>query len=321
MTTYKEAGVDIEAGNAFVKRLKSLCPEIGGFGGLYELGENYLVASTDGVGTKLKLAFALNRHHTVGIDLVAMNVNDVLTTGAKPLFFLDYLSTSKLDIDKAESILKGIKEGCDQAECPLLGGETAEMPDFYQEGEYDLAGFTVGIVKKNELIDGSKIENGDLLVGIASSGLHSNGYSLVRKIIRDSNLSLNQSFKNTPFTLGETLLIPTRIYVKKIFNILKHFKIKGMAHITGGGFIDNIPRMCPPGKSVMITKKSWPIPPIFRWLQEIGNIEEPEMYRTFNMGIGMVLALSPKEAETLCQRDHECFVIGRIISGEQMKWA
>ena len=323
MTTYKAAGVDVDAGTELVRRLQKLCPDIGGFSGLYPLGEDYLVASTDGVGTKLKLAFALGIHHTIGIDLVAMNVNDILTSGAKPLFFLDYFATSKLDVDTGEQILKGILQGCREADCVLLGGETAEMPGFYQAEEYDLAGFTVGIVAKNQLIDGQDIQIGDSLVGISSSGVHSNGYSLVRKIVEDSQASLNQTFDESDKTLGEVLLTPTRIYVKKVLNIQKKYQIKGMAHITGGGFIDNIPRMFPKGLGASIEAGTWTLHPIFEWLQAEGNVADEEMYRTFNMGIGMVMAMSPSDAEALCDREKDCFVIGKVVNhdGEGILWS
>jgi phosphoribosylformylglycinamidine cyclo-ligase len=321
MTTYKSAGVDIEAGTELVERLKTLCPEIGGFNGLYPLGDNYLVASTDGVGTKLKLAFALEVHDTIGIDLVAMNVNDILTAGAKPLFFLDYFATSRLIVDKGEQILNGILQGCKEAECVLLGGETAEMPGFYHEGEYDLAGFVVGLVAKKDLIDGRTIKTGDALVGIASSGFHSNGFSLIRKVIESSNAHLDQPFEKTGQSLGQALLTPTRIYVKKIFNILKQYKIKGMAHITGGGFNDNIHRMLPPGLAPGINKKSWAVPSIFRWVQKEGAIFEEEMFRTFNMGIGMVLAMDPIDAKALCQSEKDCWTIGQVVQGDGIVWA
>ncbi len=321
MTTYKEAGVDIDKATHFVKKIQALCPAIGGFSGLFPLGDDYLVASTDGVGTKLKLAFAMDLHHTIGIDLVAMNVNDILTAGAKPLFFLDYFSTSKLDMAQAEQIIKGIIQGCQDAECVLLGGETAEMPGFYQPGEYDLAGFTVGIVRKDQVIDGKTIENGDAIVGIASSGLHSNGYSLVRKILEKSGYPLGQSFNSIGTTLGEELLIPTRIYVKKIMSWMKKIKIKGMAHITGGGFIDNIPRVLPAGLASKINKQSWEVPPIFHWLQEEGGIDEEEMFHTFNMGIGLILILDQEDAFQICQKDHDCKVIGQIVKGEGVVWA
>lgn len=322
MTTYKDAGVDVDAGTELVKRIQKLCPDIGGFSGLYPLGDNYLVASTDGVGTKLKLAFSLGIHNTIGIDLVAMNVNDILTAGAKPLFFLDYFATSKLDVETGEQILRGILQGCHEADCVLLGGETAEMPGFYHAEEYDLAGFTVGIVQKNQLIDGKTIKAGDSLVGITSSGIHSNGYSLVRKIIEDSGSWLDAPFEKSGKTLGETLLTPTRIYVRKIFSILKKHRIKGMAHITGGGFIDNIPRMFPNGLAASIQKGAWEILPIFKWLQAKGHVTDLEMYRTFNMGIGMVLAMDSHEADALCKSENDCFVIGKVVPkiDEEVVW-
>lgn len=321
MTTYKEAGVDIAIGNEFVKKIQKICPDIGGFSGLYPLGEDYLAASTDGVGTKLKIAFAMDRHDTIGIDLVAMNVNDILTAGAKPLFFLDYFATSKLELGKAEEIIQGIVKGCQMADCVLLGGETAEMPGFYQDGEYDLAGFTVGIVKKNELIDGSKIKPGDCLVGISSSGFHSNGYSLVRRVLENRKISLEQTFEEAGVPLGEVLLAPTCIYVKKIFHLLQHHVIKGMSHITGGGFLDNIPRMLPKGLGITIEQDSWPIPPIFRWLQAEGRIEEEEMFQTFNMGIGMVMGVDPLTAERICNQEDDCWIIGRVTTGSGIVWA
>lgn len=286
MVTYKQAGVDIDKGNLFVKKIKKIAPVIGGFSGLYPLDKKYfLSASSDGVGTKLKLAFLLNKHDTVGIDLVAMNVNDVITCGAKPLFFLDYFACSKLDLKVAEQIIKGINEGCRQAGCILLGGETAEMPGFYQEGEYDLAGFTVGLVEKNQVIDGRKIKPGDLIIGLPSSGLHSNGFSLVRKIFSEKEL----------IKLGHQLLTPTRIYVRDVLSLLATryslLAIKGIVHITGGGFYDNIPRILPKNCQAVIDKKSWQVPEIFRIIQEKGKIPEKEMFRVFNMGIGMVLVV------------------------------
>lgn len=314
MLTYKQAGVDIEVGNAFVQRLKRLCPEIGGFSGLYPLGDQLLVASADGVGTKLRLACSQDQHDTVGIDLVAMGVNDILTTGARPLFFLDYFATSHLDVDQAERVVRGIVHGCKQAGCLLLGGETAEMPGFYAHGEYDLAGFAVGIVAKKELIDGRSIQPGDLLVGIASNGLHSNGFSLVRKILERIQPSAQQ---------WRDLLQPTCIYVSKVFSILERFVIKGMAHITGGGFIDNIPRMLPRGLAARIDRSSWQVPPLFRWLQNAGGVDEEEMFRTWNMGIGMVLAMQREHAQGLCREDAECCVIGEVIlaQGVGVQWA
>ena len=316
--TYKQSGVDLDAGAELIRRLKRLCPSIGGFGGLYPLGNDYLVAGADGVGTKLKLAFSLNLHRTVGIDLVAMNVNDILASGAKPLFFLDYYATSKLDVDVAEEVLKGILQGCEEAGCILLGGETAEMPGFYKEDEYDLAGFAVGLVSKEDLIDGSAIETGDRLVGIASSGLHSNGFSLVRHLLQEKGHSLFESFGSS--TLGESLLTPTRIYCKKVQKIQREMPIRGIAHITGGGFYENIPRMFPKGKGALLTPHSWPILPIFPWLQELGKIDEKEMYSTFNMGLGLVLALSESDAVRLCREEKECYLIGEVIEQEGITW-
>lgn len=322
MTSYKDSGVDINSGNHLVEWLKKTCPEIGGFGGLYPLNDDYLVAGTDGVGTKLKLAFQMNQHSTIGIDLVAMNVNDIITTGARPLFFLDYFASSKLDVQQAERVLEGILQGCQLAGCILLGGETAEMPGFYQSGEYDLAGFVVGIVPKKELIDGSLIQKGDALVGIHSSGIHSNGYSLVRKVLENAPHPLDQSFDQSQISLGEALLKPTTIYVKQIESIKKDFTIRGMAHITGEALPGNLPRMFPKGLGAQLDKKSWEVPSLFRWLQAQGRIAEDEMYQTFNMGIGMVLALSQEEAKALCQRDSSCQVIGQVIAmnGEEIIW-
>ncbi|MFQ5728744.1 MAG: phosphoribosylformylglycinamidine cyclo-ligase [Waddliaceae bacterium] len=304
MVSYKDAGVDISAGNELVKKLKKLCPDIGGFGGLYPLGNDYLVAGTDGVGTKLKLAFAEDRHSTIGIDLVAMCVNDIITMGARPLFFLDYFATSKLSVPQAEQVLKGILHGCQEAGCVLLGGETAEMPGFYQDGEYDLSGFAVGIVPKNDLTDGSTIVSGDLLVGMPSSGLHSNGFSLVRKVLNNSQEAPSD------------LLEPTKIYVKDVQSIQAKYQIKGMAHITGGGLLENIPRIFPEGLGASIEKKAWVAPPIFDWLQSEGNIDEMEMYRTFNMGIGMVLVVSSAVAETICGEHPAYSIIGKVIEGK-----
>lgn len=319
MQSYKEAGVDIDKGNELIKRLQKLCPTIGGFGGLYPLGEDYLVAGTDGVGTKLKLAFALDQHSTVGIDLVAMCVNDIITTGARPLFFLDYFATGKLDVDRGEAVLKGILQGCAEARCPLLGGETAEMPGFYQQGEYDLAGFAVGLVKKSNLIDGKSIRPGDLLVGVASSGLHSNGFSLVRKVLQDSSISLSDSLDQGQASLGELLLRPTKIYVELVDTLQQHYKLKGIAHITGGGLLENVPRMLPEGCAAVIRKNSWTLPYLFRWLQTEGEIEEEEMYRTFNMGIGLVMVLSAEEAAAVCRQYAECSVIGQVQAGDRSR--
>lgn len=309
MLKYKEAGVDIARGDELVERLKKFCPDLGGFGGLFPLGDSYLVAGTDGVGTKLKLAFDLGQHDTIGIDLVAMCVNDVITTGARPLFLLDYFATSKLDVDQAECVLRGVIQGCQEAQCILLGGETAEMPGFYKPGEYDIAGFAVGIVKKEELIDGKTIQEGDHLVALPSSGLHSNGFSLVREVLKQSGL---------PPTLA--LLEPTRIYVREIFDILSQHKVKGMAHITGGGLIGNVPRMLPSGLAAGVRKGSWEIPSVFEWIEKTGGIDKEEMFHTFNMGIGMVLALSPNEASLLLEKRRDCFLIGEVVLGEGFQW-
>ena len=330
--TYKDAGVDIDAGNRFVQMIKPLVkstsrPEvltdIGGFGGLFSLQAGKyekptLVASTDGVGTKLKIAFLIDKHDTVGIDLVAMCVNDIVVQGAEPLFFLDYLATGKLAPEKAVEIVKGIAEGCVQAGCALIGGETAEMPGFYSEGEYDLAGFTVGVVDNSKIIDGSSITVGDRIIGIASSGLHSNGYSLARKIFFERmGLGIDSSVDGLERSLGEELLTPTRIYVKAILNLLRDFQIKGMAHITGGGIVENVPRVLPRFCQAVIEKNSWPKPPIFEIMMEAGNIEPLEMYRTFNYGIGMVLVVPEKEADEVMVRlsglKENAFLIGEIV--------
>ncbi|NGX57513.1 MAG: Phosphoribosylformylglycinamidine cyclo-ligase [Chlamydiae bacterium] len=303
MTTYKESGVNIDAGNELVKRLKALCPEIGGFSGLYPLGDQYLVAGTDGVGTKLKLAFETNQHSTIGIDLVAMCVNDILTSGAKPLFFLDYYATSKLDVDQAEQVLKGIVEGCEQAECVLLGGETAEMPGFYQPGEYDISGFVVGVVDQDKVIDGSKIGAGDAILGIPSSGVHSNGFSLIRKICDASKIP--------------ELLTPTKIYAKTIRQLIQKYSVRGMAHITGGGITENLPRIFPNGLGAQL--RSWEVPSIFQWLQNEGNIPEDEMYRTFNMGIGMAVIVDAEHAKEIAN-EFNGFHIGEVVKGEGVSW-
>jgi len=329
--TYKDAGVDIDAGNRFVDMIKPLVkqtmrPEvltdIGGFGGLFSLNSSKykrptLVSSTDGVGTKLKLAFMLDKHDTVGIDLVAMCVNDVIVQGAEPLFFLDYLATGKLAPEKAVEIVKGITEGCKQSNCALLGGETAEMPGMYTDGEYDLAGFTVGVVDNDEIIDGSTITNGDRIIGIASSGLHSNGYSLARKVLLETmKLDLNAKPNDLDRTLGEELLTPTRIYVKSILNLMRDFTIKGIAHITGGGLLENLPRVLPQQCQAIIDRNSWEKPAIFEMLRAGGNIPEEEMYRTFNYGIGMALIVPAAEVEDIIDRlvglQEKAYLIGRI---------
>ncbi len=311
---YKRAGVDIDAGEKAVDDIKELVrsthrrevlTEIGGFSGLFrpELGscrDPVLSAATDGVGTKLKIAFKTGKHDTVGIDAVAMCANDLLVQGAETLFFLDYLAMGRLDNKQLKDIVSGIAEGCRQAECALLGGETAEMPDFYAPGEYDLAGFAVGLVDRNRIIDGKKINAGDVLIGLESSGLHSNGYSLVRKVMLEhAQLSLDDHFPRLDCTLGEELLRPTLIYVPLILPLLKEYEIKGMVHITGGGLEMNLPRVFPDNVKAVINKESWHIPSIFKFVQELGNIEEREMFRTFNMGIGMVLVVSEFESEMI----------------------
>lgn len=329
--TYKDAGVDIAAGNSFVDLIKPLVkatsrPEvladIGGFGGLFSLNSAkyknpVLVSGTDGVGTKLKIAFMADRHDTVGIDLVAMCVNDIIVQGAEPLFFLDYLATGKLLPEKAAEIVKGIATGCKQAGCALIGGETAEMPGFYTDGEYDVAGFAVGVVDRDLIIDGSGISVGNRLIGIASSGLHSNGYSLVRKLVFDRlGLSIDSEFPGTGASVADTLLTPTRIYVRSILNLIKNFSINGIAHITGGGLLENIPRILPNGCQADIHLGSWNRPELFGILQEAGNIERNEMYRTFNMGIGMVIAVPDNQSEEVIDRlkglGEQAWTIGEV---------
>ncbi|XP_010259376.1 PREDICTED: phosphoribosylformylglycinamidine cyclo-ligase, chloroplastic/mitochondrial [Nelumbo nucifera] len=321
--TYKDAGVDIDAGSELVRRISKMVSGIGGFGGLYPLGDSYLVAGTDGVGTKLKLAFETGIHETIGIDLVAMSVNDIVTSGAKPLFFLDYFATSHLDVDLAEKVIKGIVDGCRQSDCALLGGETAEMPDFYADGEYDLSGFAVGIVKKDAVIDGKNIVAGDVLIGLPSSGVHSNGFSLVRRVLARSGLSLKDQLPGEPITLGEALIAPTVIYVKQVLDIINEGGVKGIAHITGGGFTENIPRVFPKGLGAAIYKGSWEVPPIFKWIQEAGKIEDAEMRRTFNMGIGMVLVVSPEASVKILGKGNGrnlAYRIGEVISGEGVSY-
>jgi phosphoribosylformylglycinamidine cyclo-ligase len=337
-TTYKDAGVDIDAGNSFVSLIKPLVKatfrpevmtEIGGFGGLFSLNASkyknpVLVSGTDGVGTKLKLAFLADRHDTVGIDLVAMCVNDIVVQGAEPLFFLDYLATGKLEPAKAADIVKGISAGCIQAGCALIGGETAEMPGFYSDGEYDLAGFAVGVVERDNIIDGSSITVGNTLIGLAASGLHSNGYSLARKVIFERlGLAIDSQLPGMDRTVAEELLTPTRIYAKSVLNLLRDFTINGIAHITGGGLLENVPRVLPHGCKAVISTGSWQLPPIFSLLQEAGNIEQSELYRTFNCGIGMVLAVPEKETEEILIRlsglHEQAFVIGEVVKCEPGK--
>ena len=329
--TYKDAGVDIDAGNRFVDMIKPLVKEtnrpevladIGGFGGLFSLNSSKykrptLVAATDGVGTKLKLAFMMDKHDTVGIDLVAMCVNDIIVQGAEPLFFLDYLATGKLAPEAAVEIVKGIAEGCKQAGCALLGGETAEMPGMYGGGEYDLAGFSVGVVDNNNIIDGSAITTGDKIIGIGSTGLHSNGYSLARKIfLEELQLDLKETPKELDKPLGEELLTPTRIYVKSILNLMRDFTIKGVAHITGGGLLENLPRVLPQKCKAIIDRNSWEKPAIFEMLRKGGNIPEEEMYRTFNYGIGMTIVVPANEVDDVMGRltglNETAYLIGEI---------
>lgn len=331
--TYKDAGVDIEAGNSFVNMIKPLVkstyrPEvmadIGGFGGLFSLNSAkyknpVLVSGTDGVGTKLKLAFLADKHDTVGIDLVAMCVNDIIVQGAEPLFFLDYLATGRLLPEKAAEIVKGIAEGCRQAGCALIGGETAEMPGFYADGEYDIAGFTVGVVERDAIIDGSSIAVGNQLVGIASSGLHSNGYSLARKLVFERlGLTVDAIFPGTNISVGEQLLTPTRIYVRSVLNLMKDFTLNGIAHITGGGLLENVPRILPRGCRAAIRLDSWQRPALFEVLRDAGNVERDEMYRAFNMGIGMVIAVPEQQVEDVTDRlkglGEQAFHIGEIIA-------
>ncbi len=306
--SYRDAGVDIDAGDALVNAIKPFAKRtmregvlggIGGFGALFEIGRKYrepvLVSGTDGVGTKLRLAFELNRHDTVGIDLVAMSVNDILVQGAEPLFFLDYFACGKLDVATAARVIQGIAAGCEQAGCALIGGETAEMPGMYPEGEYDLAGFAVGAVEKAEIIDGKKIVPGDVVLGLASSGIHSNGYSLVRRIIEMVKPDLKADFDGR--TLADALMAPTRIYVKPLLSLMASVEVKGMAHITGGGLLENIPRILQKHLTAVLDKKAWAIPPLFAWLQKHGNVASEEMYRVFNCGIGMTVIVSQEQAE------------------------
>ncbi len=331
--SYRDAGVDIDAGNALVERIKPLVamtrrPEVmaglGGFGGLFHLGDRYrdpvLVSGTDGVGTKLLLARQLNHHDTIGIDLVAMCVNDILVCGAEPLFFLDYFACGKLEVDMATDVVSGIAEGCRQAGCSLIGGETAEMPGMYGDGDYDLAGFTVGAVERETLIDGSRINENCVVLGLASSGPHSNGFSLIRKVIEHSGAQLDSQLGDQ--TLGQALMAPTRIYVDPVLDLIKRFDVRGMAHITGGGLTENIIRVIPDGLGLEIDSSSWPVPLVFDWLQQAGNIESSEMRRTFNMGIGFVLICDQAEAEAISNAisgatGEPAMVIGRVVRHER----
>ncbi|MDV3352703.1 phosphoribosylformylglycinamidine cyclo-ligase [Leptothoe sp. LEGE 181152] len=345
---YRQAGVDVEAGRAFVETIRSLVEGtrrpgvlggLGGFGGYFELPEGYsqpvLVSGTDGVGTKLKLAHMLNRHNTVGIDLVAMCVNDVLTSGAEPLYFLDYLATGQLAPEQLTQVVAGVAEGCRQSGCALLGGETAEMPGFYGQGEYDMAGFCVGIVEKSAILDGSRVRIGDVLIGLPSSGVHSNGYSLVRKIMAEAprqeslggqavDRSVGYGWDECPEllagqSLGEVLLTPTQLYVKPVLAALKSgLEIHAMAHITGGGFPENLPRCLGENQSIYIEADSWPILPVFKWLQAAGNVATAEMFKTFNMGIGFVLVVPADQAEATLAHFQSAYQIGTVIDGDKV---
>jgi phosphoribosylformylglycinamidine cyclo-ligase len=330
--SYKDAGVDIDAGNALIERIKGVAkrtrrPEVmaglGGFGALCEIPEGYkkpvLVSGTDGVGTKLKLAMDANKHDTIGIDLVAMCVNDLVVCGAEPLFFLDYYATGKLNIDIAADVVSGIGDGCELSGCALVGGETAEMPGMYEGEDYDLAGFCVGVVEKDNIIDGSKVSVGDALIGLGASGPHSNGYSLIRKIIEVSNADLNQTLDNGE-RLAEALLKPTTIYVKSVLELIKALPVHAISHITGGGLLENIPRVLPDNAAAVIDTKSWELSEVFQWLQKHGNVDTTEMYRTFNCGVGMVICVSAENKEQalkiLNEQGETAWLIGHIENKE-----
>ncbi|SDF51945.1 phosphoribosylformylglycinamidine cyclo-ligase [Fontibacillus panacisegetis] len=335
---YKNAGVDIAAGNEAVERMKKhvkrtfrpeVMTDLGGFGALFGLNkdkyeEPVLVSGTDGVGTKLKIAFAMDKHDTIGIDAVAMCVNDIVVQGAEPLFFLDYLACDKVIPEKIEAIVSGIAEGCSESGCALIGGETAEMPGMYAEGEYDIAGFTVGVVDKSKIVNGSSITAGDTVIGLASSGVHSNGFSLVRKLLLEqSGYSLKDSLPELGGeVLGDVLLTPTKLYVKPVLSLLEQVKVKGMAHITGGGFIENIPRVLPDGVNVEVDYGTWPILPIFSLLQEKGNVSNRDMFTTFNMGIGFVIVVAKEDEEAslaaLRAAGENPYVIGRVTEGDRI---
>ncbi len=333
--SYENAGVNLEAGYEVVRRIKKhvastsrlgVMGNIGAFGGMFDLSalkveEPVLVSGTDGVGTKLKLAFEMDKHDTIGIDAVAMCVNDVLAQGAEPLVFLDYVAVGKNEPQKIEAVVAGVAEGCRQAGCALVGGETAEMPGMYTEGEYDIAGFTVGVVEKKKLIDGSKVKVGDVLVGIASTGVHSNGFSLVRKVVADNQLDLHKSLPElSEKPLGEVLLTPTRIYVKQVLEVIRNVDVHGICHVTGGGFDENIPRILQKGQGIEIEEGSWEILPVFRFLEKYGKIPHREMFNIFNMGVGMVIALEEKDAqkaiEILKEQGEKASVIGRVTDTE-----
>lgn len=326
--SYKDAGVDIDAGNQLVDRIKHVAKKtkrpgvlagLGGFGALFELPTGYkepvLISGTDGVGTKLRLAMDLNKHDTIGIDLVAMCVNDLIVAGAEPLFFLDYYATGKLNVDVAEQVVTGIGEGCLQSGCALVGGETAEMPGMYHDDDYDLAGFCVGVAEKSEIIDGSNVSDGDVLIGLASSGPHSNGYSLIRKIIEVSGANESDSLEDGT-VISDALMQPTRIYVKNLLKLISDSPVNALSHITGGGLLENIPRVLPDNCKAVINTSSWDLPPVFKWLQKNGNVEATEMYRTFNCGVGMVIAVPQANAQQnvdmLNELGEQAWVIGEI---------
>jgi len=334
--SYKDAGVDIDAGNALIERIKGVAkrtrrPEVmtglGGFASLFELPQGYkqpvLVSGTDGVGTKLRLAMDMNKHDTIGIDLVAMCVNDLIVGGAEPLFFLDYYATGKLNVDIAADVVSGIGDGCELSGCALVGGETAEMPGMYEGEDYDLAGFCVGIAEKEEIIDGSKVATGDTLIALASSGPHSNGYSLIRKILEVSNADLEQDLDGQP--LKDALIAPTKIYVKSVLKLINASDVHALCHITGGGFQENIPRVLPASAKAVINTKSWDLPPVFKWLQEKGNVDAYEMYRTFNCGVGMIACVPADKADAaialLNAEGEQAWIIGHIedaVEGEEL---
>ena len=326
--SYKDAGVDIDAGNQLVDRIKHVAKKtkrpgvlagLGGFGALFELPTGYkepvLISETDGVGTKLRLAMDLNKHDTIGIDLVAMCVNDLIVAGAEPLFFLDYYATGKLNVDVAEQVVTGIGEGCLQSGCALVGGETAEMPGMYHDDDYDLAGFCVGVAEKSEIIDGSNVSDGDVLIGLASSGPHSNGYSLIRKIIEVSGANVSDSLEGGT-VISDALMQPTRIYVKNLLKLISESPVNALSHITGGGLLENIPRVLPDNCKAVINTSSWDLPPVFKWLQKNGNVETTEMYRTFNCGVGMVIAVPQANAQQnvdmLNELGEQAWVIGEV---------
>ena len=334
---YKEAGVDLHSASSLVDRIKPIVErthtkgvvtDIGLFAGMFKpdlqgISRPILVSATDGVGTKLKLAFALDRHDTIGMDLVGMNVNDIICHGAQPLFFLDYLAADKLDVNRVEAIISGIAQGCQEAGCALLGGETAEMPGFYTPGEYDLSGFCVGLVDESNVVDGSNIGIGNSIIGLASSGPHSNGYSLIRKILADNKTDLSENLEGTGKSLGQALLEPTKIYARTILNLLRDFDIRGMVHITGGGFYDNLPRILPRGVQAEIFFSSWPKNSIFEWLQQTGGLNWEEMLQIFNCGIGMALICPKRQSEDILQRikamGNEAWLIGKVSAKKKQK--